>query len=111
MSKGKIPSAQVEAARQGKNRYEAAGRSSKGIPRVRVNLNMPTGTTLLLVDDNGDRRSMFKQLLRESGYTIAASVNNAAKIGSAASQHKPDAIVISTGKPSKNLLKQIAEVQ
>ena len=31
--------------------------------RVQVNLNMPTGTPLLLVDDNGDRRSMFMMLV------------------------------------------------
>ncbi len=78
---------------------------------MRVNLNMPTGTTLLLIDDNGDRRSMFKQLLRESGYTIAASVNNPAKLVDATRQHKPDAIVISTDKPSRRLLTEIAELQ
>ena len=78
---------------------------------MRVNLNMPTGTTLLLIDDNGDRRSMFKQLLRESGYTIAASISNPAKLVDATLQHKPDAIVISTDKPSRRLLSEIAELR
>ena len=78
---------------------------------MRVDLNMPTGTTLLLIDDNSDRRSMFKQLLHESGYTIAASVNNPAKLVDATCRHKPDAIVISTDKPSHRLLSEIAELQ
>ena len=79
--------------------------------RMRVNLNMPTGTTLLLIDEDGDRRSMFKQLLREGGYSIAAAVNTVAKLGDAVRQHKPDAIVISTGQPSRRLLEQIAELK
>jgi response regulator NasT len=78
---------------------------------VRVNLNMPTGTTLLLIDEDGDRRSMFKQLLREGGYGIAAAVNTVAKLGDAVRQHKPDAIVISTGQPSRRLLEQIDELK
>jgi len=78
---------------------------------VRVNLNMPTGTTLLLIDEDGDRRSMFKQLLREGGYSIAAAVNDVAKLGDAVRQHKPDAIVVSTGQPSRRLLEQIDELK
>ena len=78
---------------------------------MRVNLNMPTGTTLLLIDEDGDRRSMFKQLLREGGYSIAAAVNNVAKLGDAVRQHKPDAIVVSTGQPSKRLLTQIEDLK
>ena len=79
--------------------------------RVRVNLNMPSGTTLLLIDEDGDRRSLFNQLLHEGGFNIAASVNNIARLGDAVRHHKPDAIVISTDKPSKRLLAQVEDLR
>jgi two-component system, response regulator / RNA-binding antiterminator len=79
--------------------------------RVHVTLDMPSGATLLLFDENGDRRALFGEYLRESGFHIAATVSKIAKLGYAVRQYEPDAIVIGTDKPSKRLLTQIDDLK
>ncbi len=97
---------------RGKSRKPIARTNAKrDDARVHVSLNMPSGTRLLLFDEKSKRRSLFETFLCESGFEVAAGIGAIAKLGYAVRQHEPDAIVISTDKPTKRLLTQIDDLK
>lgn len=62
---------------------------------------------VLLLDADGARRSVLKRGLQESGYEIAAKLDNGDQLLSDVEQYNPDILVIGIDAPDTRILQQL----
>lgn len=88
-----------------------AGEQEASAYEMQVRLNMPLGITIILIDGDDGRRGMMDDLLIEGGYKVAARLEDPAALADACRRYRPDAVVVSTARPTKRLLKAIEDHQ
>ena len=77
---------------------------------MRIDLRTPTGVSVLLIDDNQGRKSVFEAMLTDSGYAITASVGSTADLVAEIRRKPPDVVLINDSAPEKALFKRIEAV-
>lgn len=81
-----------------------AGRRTGSTLDVQITLNMPIGMTVVLIDEDPERRRMMESLLVQSGYKVAPPVSRVDDLADACVRYDPHAVVVSTSKPTRALL-------
>jgi response regulator NasT len=74
---------------------------------MRVRLRTPLGVSVLLVDDNSGRRSMFEGLLVDSGYEVVGSVGAEVALDAAARRAGADIVVANHSCPDAPFLRRL----
>ena len=77
---------------------------------MRVDLRTPNGVSVLLIDDNIGRKSVFEAMLTDSGYAITASVGSTADLVAEIGRRQPDVVLINDSAPEAALFKRIEAV-
>lgn len=72
---------------------------------------MPVGLTVVLVDESEARSGVMEGLFADGGYKVAANLRRPDGLKAACESYRPDVIAVSTGRPSKKLLKAIGEAR
>ena len=76
---------------------------------MRIRLNLPVGMTIVLFDEQRERREMMEAQLSASGYKVAPPVGRCADLADAGARYRPNALVVRTASPRPELFAALAD--
>jgi two-component system, response regulator / RNA-binding antiterminator len=65
---------------------------------------------VLVVDDSSERTEVLRQGLEQAGYDVVAALASSLELLEAVEQFKPDAIIIDTESPSRDVLEHVVMI-
>ena len=74
---------------------------------MRVDLKLPVARRVVVMDQNASRGRMLVSMLEKRGMAVLASISDIACLAETVEKYTPEAVIVSTGSPSSEILAQI----